>query len=137
MPRNYFKDSFSLNEITGEIFKMEFSPQNERQKAICRELVKPGIEYMQDPRLNFHFELYSKHISKATAILKILEHLTIDRQHSYAFGDGKNDIEMLCTVGHSFAMGNAAEEIRAIASHIVASVTDDGVAKGIAQFILA
>ena len=136
MPRNYFYNTFSLNEVTGEIFKMEFLPQDERQQAICRKLVTPDIEYSQDPRLNFLFELYAKQISKATAILKILDYLRIDRQNSYAFGDGKNDIEMLSTVGHSFAMGNAAEEIRSIASHVVASVTEDGVAKGIAQYIL-
>jgi len=136
MPRNNFRDTFSLNEVTSEIFKMEFLPQDEHQQAICRGFVTPDIEYSQDPRLNFLFELYAKQISKATAIMKILDYLHIDRQNSYAFGDGKNDIEMLSTVGHSFAMGNAAEEIQAIASHVVASVTDDGVAKGIAQYIL-
>ena len=136
MPRTYFNNTFSLDEITGEIFKIEFSPQDERQKAICKEFVTADIDYMQDPRLAFHFELYSKHISKATAILKILDYLKIDRQNSYAFGDGKNDIEMLGAVCHSFAMGNASAEIQAIASHVVASVQEDGVAKGIAQYIL-
>ena len=137
MPRSNFCDTFSLNEITGETFKMEFSPQDRRQSAICRGFVTPDIDYLEDPRMNFHFELYAKQISKATGILKILDYLKIDRQNSYAFGDGKNDIEMLGTVGHSFAMGNAAAEVQALASHVVASVADDGVAKGIAQYILA
>jgi Cof subfamily protein (haloacid dehalogenase superfamily) len=137
MPRTYFSDTFSLNEVTGEIFKMEFSPLDENQQAICRGFVAPGIEYMQDPRLKFLFEVYSQQSSKATAILKVLDYLNIDRQNSYAFGDGKNDIEMLNTVSHSFAMGNASEEVRSIASHVVASVHDDGVAKGIAQYILS
>ena len=136
MPRTYFIDTFSLHEVTEEIFKMEFLPLDEYQQAVCREFVAPGIEYMQDPRLQFLFEVYSKQSSKATAVLKVLDYLNIDRQNSYAFGDGKNDIEMLNTVSHSFAMGNANEEIRAIASHVVDSVHDDGVAKGIAQYIL-
>jgi Cof subfamily protein (haloacid dehalogenase superfamily) len=137
MPRNYFSNAFSLHEITDEIFKIEFSPQNERQRAICKEFVTPDIDYMQDPRLIFLFELYSKQVSKATAILKILDYLKIDRQNSYAFGDGKNDIDMLMTVGHSFAMGNATAEIKAIASHVVAAAHEDGVAKGIEKYILA
>ena len=137
MPRNYVNDTFSLNEITGKIFKMEFSPQDERQNAICHQFITPDIEYMQDPKLNFLFELYARQCSKATAILKILDYLKIDRQNSYAFGDGKNDIEMLSIVGHSFAMGNAAAEIQTIASHVVASVKEDGVAHGIAQYILS
>ena len=137
MPRNYFNDTFSLNEVTGEIFKMEFLPRDEHQQAICREFATPDINYTQDPNLNFLFEIYAKKNSKATAILKVLDYLHIDRQNSYAFGDGKNDIEMLSMVGHSFAMGNASEEIQSIASHTVATVADDGVAKGIAQYILA
>ena len=137
MPRSNFCDTFSLHEISGEIFKMELSPQDRHQSAICRGFVTPDIDYLEDPRLNFHFELYAKQISKATGILKILEYLKIDRQNSYAFGDGKNDIEMLGAVGHSFPMGNAAAEVQALASHVVASVTDDGVAEGIAQYILA
>lgn len=136
MPRTFFVSDFSLHEITGKIFKMEFSPRNERQQKICRELAIPGMDFLQDPRLNFHSELYVKHNSKATAVLKILDHLNIDRQNSYAFGDGKNDIEMLGAVGHSFAMGNAAAEVKSIAKHVVSSVHDDGVAQGIAQHIL-
>ena len=126
-----------IEPLSDEEFKMELSPQDRHQSAICRGFVTPDIDYLEDPRLNFHFELYAKQISKATGILKILDYLKIDRQNSYAFGDGKNDIEMLGAVGHSFAMGNAAAEVQALASHVVASVTEDGVAKGIAQYILA
>jgi len=92
---------------------------------------------MEDPKLNGHFELYAKRISKATAILKTLAYLHIDRKNSYAFGDGKNDREMLTTVHHGFAMGNASAEVQASAAHVVASVYDDGVAQGIAKYILA
>jgi Cof subfamily protein (haloacid dehalogenase superfamily) len=137
MPRMYFNDKFSLHDISAEIFKMEFLPQDERQREICQGLVLPGLEYMQDPRLKLLFEVYSKQSSKATAILKVLEYLHIERQNSYAFGDGKNDVEMLQTVCHSFAMGNAAKEIQSIASHVVGGVHEDGVAQGIAKYIIA
>jgi HAD-superfamily hydrolase, subfamily IIB len=137
MPRRYFRQEFSLPEITGAICKIEFLPLNEAQRSLCRGFVTEEIDYMEDPKLNAHFELYAKRISKATGILKTLEYLHIDQKNSYAFGDGKNDMEMLKTVRHSFAMGNAAAEVQAIASHIVASVYDDGVARGIEKYILA
>lgn len=137
MPKEYFTTDFSLSETTNQVFKIEFSPENEQQRKICRALGTNEIaSYMEDPRLNFHFEIYSREVSKGAAIVKTLDYLGIDRQNSYAFGDGQNDIEMLSTVGHSFAMGNATQEVQKKASHVVASVYEDGVAQGIAQYIL-
>lgn len=137
MPTEHFRSDFLLSETTSQVFKIEFSPENDQQRKICRAMGTNELaSYMEDPRLNFHFEIYSRQVSKGAAIMKALDYLGIDRQNSYAFGDGQNDIEMLSTVGHSFAMGNAAEEVQKKASHVVASVYEDGVAQGIAQYIL-
>ena len=62
--------------------------------------------------------------------------LDIDINNSYAFGDGKNDIEMLETVGCGIAMGNACDSIKKYANEITTSIHDDGVATGIERFIL-
>ena len=58
---------------------------------------------------------------------KILEYYHIDKSESMAFGDGNNDIEMLEVVGTGVAMGNASEELKAIADDICASVSEDGI----------
>jgi hydroxymethylpyrimidine pyrophosphatase-like HAD family hydrolase len=48
-------------------------------------------------------------------------------------GDGRNDIEMFEWAkkggGLAFAMGQAPEEVRLAATHIAASVLEDGVAR--------
>ncbi len=44
-----------------------------------------------------------------------------------AFGDGKNDIEMLQTVGWGVAMENAAPEVKAAAKDVCGHVADDGI----------
>lgn len=44
-----------------------------------------------------------------------------------AFGDGGNDIEMLKTVAHGVAMGNATDDVKEIADDICGSVQDDGI----------
>ena len=79
--------------------------------------------------------MYSTKNTKASGILKILDHYGIEVKDSYAFGDGKNDIEMLNTVGRGIAMGNASEEIKQHADKVTLSVSEDGVAKGIEKFI--
>ena len=51
-------------------------------------------------------------VSKLTAIQKVLDHLNICKSEAIAFGDGRNDIEMLQYVGLGIAMGNGGEELK-------------------------
>ncbi len=99
-------------------------------------LSTPGFTGWADP---FHFkttEIYSDKVSKATGILRVLEHLGIGVENSYAFGDGNNDREMLRTVGTGFAMGTAKDDVKRFAKIVVPSVHEDGVAFGIENYIL-
>lgn len=45
------------------------------------------------------------------------------------FGDMPNDKEMLAWAGHGVAMGNAADDVKAMADEVTASNDDDGVAR--------
>ena len=99
-------------------------------------LATPGIRGWADP---FHFrttEIYSDKISKATGVLRMLEHFGIGVENSYAFGDGANDCEMIQTVGTGFAMATGRDELKRLAKYTVPSVFDDGVAVGIERYIL-
>ena len=49
----------------------------------------------------------------------------------YAFGDGLNDIEMLGTVGHGIAMGNALDEVKKHAEFVTKDVDDSGILYGL------
>lgn len=68
-------------------------------------------------------------ITKAHAVDTLLEHLDADRADTIAFGDAAVDIPMFqaCAVG--VAMGNASEDLKAIATLITDDVEDDGLAK--------
>ena len=52
----------------------------------------------------------------------------IDPARVAAFGDDTPDVEMLALVGHSFAMGNACDEVKEAARYVTASNDDDGIA---------
>lgn len=64
---------------------------------------------------------------KGIGVEKILEYFGLTKEESIAFGDGSNDIEMLQAVGTGVAMGNATEDVKAIADEICRSVTEDGI----------
>jgi len=66
-------------------------------------------------------------IHKASAIEKVIEHLGINKENTYAFGDGSNDIEMLQFVQYGVAMGNAKEEVKKAANDITDRHDEDGI----------
>ena len=53
-----------------------------------------------------------------------------------AIGDGPNDFPMLMAAGFKVAMGNASDDLKAIADYIAPTVEKDGVVDVIEKFIL-
>lgn len=74
--------------------------------------------------------------SKATGIKYIIEHLGIDLENTYAFGDSENDIDMLKYVNHSVAMGNSSSYIKSIAKYQTDTIFNDGVYNGLKRLKL-
>lgn len=68
-------------------------------------------------------------ITKAHAVDALLEHLGADQADTIAFGDATVDIPMFnaCAVG--VAMGNASEDLKALATLVTEDVEHDGLAK--------
>lgn len=75
-----------------------------------------------------------KGTNKSVGIDEFLSYYNIDKSETMAFGDGGNDIEMLKHVGVGIAMGNAGDEVKAVADYITDSVDDDGVANALRYF---
>jgi len=69
-------------------------------------------------------------IHKATAIELLIEHAGIPREHTIAYGDGRNDIEMLTFVEVGVAMGNAHPALLEVADVVTADTDHHGIALG-------
>lgn len=67
-------------------------------------------------------------ITKAHAVDALLDHLHADQRDTIAIGDATVDIPMFraCAVG--VAMGNASDDLKAVATLITGDVEDDGLA---------
>jgi Cof subfamily protein (haloacid dehalogenase superfamily) len=79
------------------------------------------------------FDILPKGVSKAIGIQKLLEALNINKENSFAFGDGLNDVEMLTSVGTGIAMGNAVPEAKAAANVITTSSSNNGILNGLIE----
>ncbi|WP_432570585.1 HAD family hydrolase [Kineococcus sp. SYSU DK005] len=67
-------------------------------------------------------------VTKASALEDVRVRLDVPRSATLAVGDGRNDVEMLQWAARGVAMGNAPEEVRAVADEVTAGVDDDGLA---------
>lgn len=82
-------------------------------------------------------ELTPNGISKATAITAFCAQQGIPLSQTIAFGDGRNDLEMLQAVGHGVAMANAIPEVAAAASDHTTAFDDNGIGNWLDQFFAA
>lgn len=122
--------------------KVEFDPEYYRD----REIYQGFLFYLDNEVVDYHEKFDQLHFirwhdyavdilpkggSKAKGILATVEHLGIDPNNVYAFGDGLNDIEMLTTVVNSVAMGNGHEQAKKAAKYVTKHVDEDGIAYGL------
>lgn len=126
-----FVFDFDFDEVLSRAIKMEtLTPTEDRARVTNLVQEVFGSQVSCDGHGGEGtFELYPTAISKATGIEVALERLGIDIQDSYGFGDGTNDIEMLRCCGCGVAMGNAEEEVKAVADVVCPPVWDDGLAQ--------
>ena len=51
-----------------------------------------------------------------------------------AFGDGRNDIEMIEETGLGIAMGNAVPELKSVAKYVTANIEEEGITAACKHF---
>lgn len=66
-------------------------------------------------------------VSKGSALEKVRERLGVASRDTTAVGDQRNDVEMLDWAARGVAMGNAPDQVKAIADEVAGDVEQDGV----------
>ena len=83
-----------------------------------------------------NLEFSSKTLEKLNATSAILERLGVSYAETMAIGDSSSDLEIIKACGIGVAMGNAPDEIKAVADAVTAANTEDGLAKAFEKFVL-
>lgn len=84
--------------------------------------------------LSWNIEINSVRATKGQALAQLCRLLDIDPADTITFGDGSNDLDMICISGHGVALGNAVEPLKAAAAWIAPSNENAGLAAGIRHF---
>ncbi len=87
------------------------------------------------PNIEF-FNVVDLGVSKGKALAALASHLGIALTEVMAIGDGANDIPLLSSAGLAVAMGNAPDEVKAVAHHITLDVEHSGLAAAVKKFLL-
>ena len=109
--------------LKDEIYQMMMGGRNDEYEDILKDVENARITAWWDRAV----DIIPSNSGKGKGIEAILEYYGIDRSESMAFGDGGNDIEMLQTVGTGVAMGNALDNVKAIADEICGTSAEDGI----------
>lgn len=79
-------------------------------------------------------EIVLKGVDKAKAIDFVVSYLQADKRTTLAIGDGHNDISMLLFADIGIAMGNASEDVKAIADFITTTHDEGGIYKAFQEY---
>lgn len=131
-------DDFSTIEDDHSLIKIMMIDEPEiLQKAVDRMPKEVYDKYTVVRSTPYFLEFLNKEVNKGTGVQLLAEHLGIKPEEIITMGDAGNDAHMIEYAGMGIAMGNAFEEIKAMANYITDTNENDGVAKAIEKFVLS
>lgn len=95
--------------------------------SVARSPAYPGVEFIN---------VLAPEVSKGKALTALASHLGVSLSEVMAIGDGTNDISLLSIAGLAVAMGNAPDEVKAVAHRVTEDVGRSGVAAAVKKFLL-
>ena len=108
------------------------------EEGVIRELEArtgaAGMPYTAINRGPDAWEVVPAGFSKGTGIDFLRKRLGAEREDCFAFGDSRNDLSMFSHAGHSIAMGNAPEDVKAVCSFVTDLPEEDGIEKAMRHF---
>ncbi len=124
----------NLADIYFENVPVTLLPEVEQALKNIPEVIYHRIP-VEDPNYA-GVDITNKNVSKQHAVVQLAKMLRISPAEIIGVGDSYNDFPLLMACGLKIAMGNAVDELKAIANFVCPSVDEDGVATVIEKFIL-
>ena len=140
--RNNNMDVLTVDNIADAIERAGVRPikiltaaQNETLVPLMpyiREGFEDEMDFVQSAP--WFYEGMAKGVSKSKSLARVCEQLGIQSSEVMAFGDAQNDMDMIRFAGHGVAMGNACDELKAMADEVTLDNNHDGIAVTIEKY---
>jgi len=124
-----FEDMESVRDMTGvKLLALFPGGHPDEMLDIALPLVGHLLEVSHSSVTDPLLELAPLGVNKATGLARLAAHHGVDPADVIVFGDAPNDVPMFEWAGTGYAVGNAHDAVKAVASHVTECVDDDGVA---------
>ena len=117
-----------------ENINVNFDDQKDR--ARMREVLSGLENTTLTTSFDHNLEIGGATTSKAAALRELEHILDVRPEEMMAIGDSPNDVAMLRLAGMPVAVGNAKDEVKAVAKYVTAANHEDGVAQAVRKFVL-
>ncbi len=112
-----------------------WAPGGPARASLERDVRKLDVHVPSGPGSTM--EVVAPGVSKGHALELVARELGVGRADVVAFGDARNDVEMLAYAGYGVAMGGAPPELLAVADAQTAGVQQDGLARALRRLLHA
>ena len=127
--RMQFVDEFD-SSLFGGVLKMSMVVGEERLDSVLQEINDLFDGHVRAVSSGYGcIDILQDGIHKAWGLVELLKRWNLKPEQIMAFGDSENDIEMLELAGISYAMENAEEAVKEIATKVAPANSQAGVYK--------
>ena len=127
--RMNFVDEFDCN-LFGGVLKMSMVVGEERSDSVLQEINDLFDGHVRAVSSGYGcIDILQDGIHKAWGLVELLRRWNLKPEQIMAFGDSENDIEMLELAGISYAMENAEEAVKRVATKVAPANSQAGVYK--------
>ena len=124
-------------ENKGHLENINVNFEDVSEKPAMKEKLMQLPETTITSSFPHNLEIGGATTSKAEALIQMGKLLGVEPDEMMAVGDSPNDMAMLSVAGLPVAVGNALDEVKAIAKYIAPTNHEDGVADAVEKFVLA
>ena len=125
--RMNFVDEFD-SSLLGGVLKMSMVVGEERSESVLQEINDLFDGHVRAVSSGYGcIDILQDGIHKAWGLEELLKRWDLKSEQIMAFGDSENDIEMLEMAGISYAMENAEERVKEIATEVAPANSQAGV----------
>lgn len=115
-------------DLFGGVLKMSLVVGEERSDTVLQEINQLFNGHVQAVSSGYGcIDILQEGIHKAWGLQELLKRWDIKSQEIMAFGDSENDVEMLQLAGIAYAMENADDKAKAVATNFAPSNSQAGV----------
>lgn len=126
IPKQGFVPLLDMNEVQDKVEKITLVPSDEATMHDWMNRLKNVYDCCRHRQFTT-FDVTKKTMHKGIGIQQVIDHFQIPFEHTYAFGDGSNDVGLLKGVYYSIAMEPHASVLDDIAYMFTTSVKEEGI----------